>query len=975
MRSSARCEDARARRPGPGAEGARRGAVTRKTASKKRAAKKKAAKKKAAKKKATARTTKKTSTKKTGAAKKRAAAKKKASKKAAKKTTSRSASGAAPPDSGTARRPFRPAAGGKQLVIVESPAKAKTIGKYLGADFEVAASVGHVRDLPSKAPKGSKQPVPGVDLEDRFRPTYVILPGKQKTVAELRKKARSARDIWFATDLDREGEAIAWHLAQILGVEPSQAKRVVFNAITKEQVQKAFSEPRSIDENKVNAQQARRILDRIVGYQGSPFLWKKVARGLSAGRVQSVAVRMIVERERAIAAFVPDESWRFGVGLSPDLDGVERLRASYETFSSKRDEKGKPPSAKARTAWAFEHGGFFAVLWSLAGEKFELGCSADDPRDLSSEVRAAARALGLAETKIQTVEDPAGKGPARYRRTVTGRIAPGVRYRVSAVERKRTKSRPLPPFITSTLQIAASNQLGMSASRTMRIAQGLYEGVEVPGAGRVGLITYMRTDSTHLSGEALAMARKHVASAYGDRYLPTKPNRYASSNKDAQEAHEAIRPTDVARTPDALRGVLTPEQYKLYDLIWRRFVASQMVPAQWDQTAVLMERVDEDTGAVLRATGRTLAFDGFYRVLGVPGGGDEQTLPPLAEGDEVAPFAIEPEQRFSSPPPRYTEASLVKALEKEGIGRPSTYAQIISVIQDRGYVEQIDRRFHATDLGEVVTDKLVEAFPELMDIGYTRQMEAKLDAIEEEHADWVEMLEAFYADFARDLERALESTSHARAEIQPAPYACPKCGARTNYRFGRNGRFLSCSRYPDCDYAAPVDREGRAQLPERLDIACPEDGSPMVLRKGRFGPFVASVNYPETSFVLNLDRKGGIKLPSPPPLVTDLECPKCGAPMHLRRGKRGPWLGCSTFPKCRGRIAWKSLPDEQKRALEAALAEHEKKHPPVTIRRLDGTPIPEGTKVADLKLPGGAEALEIHPEAAAEASEGGAAGA
>ncbi|RMG99323.1 MAG: type I DNA topoisomerase [Deltaproteobacteria bacterium] len=851
---------------------------------------------------------------------------------------------------------------------MESPAKAKTIAKYLGPDFEVAASVGHVRDLPSKAPRGSKQPVPGVDLEHRFRPSYVILPGKQKTVAELRKKAREAQDIWFATDLDREGEAIAWHLAQILGVEPATAKRVVFNAITKDQVQRAFAHPHPIDENKVNAQQARRILDRIVGYQASPFLWKKVARGLSAGRVQSVAVRMIVEREREIAAFVPDESWRISAGLTPEIDGASALSAAYAEFVATPDEKGKPRSAKARQAFATERGGFFAVLWQLGGKRFELGCTADEPKDLSEEVRAAAEAVGLTDVRIATVEDPEGKGPARFRRTVTGRVDPAARYRVISIERKRTKTRPPAPFITSSLQIAAANQLGMSASRTMRIAQGLYEGVDVPGEGRVGLITYMRTDSTHLSGEALAMARSHIGRALGERYLPAKPNFFSSSNKDAQEAHEAIRPTDVARTPDKLRGVLTPEQWKLYDLVWRRFVASQMVPAEWDQTAVLFERADRATGAVLRATGRTLAFDGFYRVLGVPAGGDEQTLPPLAEGQEVAPFAIEPEQRFSNPPPRYTEASLVKALEAEGIGRPSTYAQIISVIQDRGYVEQIDRRFHATDLGEVVTDKLMEAFPELMDIGYTRQMEAKLDAIEEEHADWVEMLEAFYADFARDLERALEEMSHAKAEIQPAPYACPKCGARTQYRFGRNGRFLSCSRYPDCDYAAPIDRQGRPQLPERVDVACPEDGSPMVLRKGRFGPFLASENYPETSFVINLDRKGGIKYPSPPPLVTDLSCPKCGAPMHLRRGKRGPWLGCSTFPKCRGRIAWKSLPDDEKERLEAALAAHEKEHPQIVIRRLDGTPIPEGTKVSDLLIPGGAAELEIHPEAAREAA-------
>jgi len=478
----------------------------------------------------------------------------------------------------------------------------------------------------------------------------------------------------------------------------------------------------------------------------------------------------------------------------------------------------------------------------------------------------------------------------------------------------------------------------------------------------------MRTDSTHLSGEALSAVRGFVDEKYGRDFLPGTPNSFSSSNKDAQEAHEAIRPNDVTRHPDdirrKLRGPRAEAQAKLYDLIWRRFVSCQMTPAKWDATAVMLERSDEKTGAAVRATGRTLAFAGFYEVMGVPTASDEQTLPEVKEGDALAPFAVEPEQKFSSPPPRYSEASLVKTLEAEGIGRPSTYASIIQVIQDRNYVEQRDRRFYATDLGEVVTDKLVEAFPEIMDVGYTRQMEADLDEIEDAKVDWVEMLRTFYGKFAESLERAHEDLKHAKAEIQPAPYKCPECGSQTCYRFGKNGRFLSCTAYPECNYAAPIDRQGRPLLPERVDIKCPIDGSQMELRTGRFGPFVASVRYPETDYVLNLDKRGNIKYPAIPPVVTELECPKCEAPLNLRRGKRGPWLGCSRFPKCRGRMAWGSLDEELKEELEKELTAHEKKNPrPAIVRLSNGEVIPEGTPVRDLLIPGGVAQLELHPDA------------
>lgn len=868
-------------------------------------------------------------------------------------------------------KPFK-RGNGRQLVIVESPAKAKTINKYLGADFVVHASVGHVRDLPEKAPKGEKQPVPGVDLDHGFRPTYVVLSGKQKTVAELKRYAKDASEVWFATDLDREGEAIAWHLAQVLGIQPARAKRVVFNAITKTEVQKAFAHPRPIDEAKVNAQQARRILDRIVGYQASPLLWKKVARGLSAGRVQSVAVRLIVEREREIQAFVPDERWEVSALVTKAAVGdkgdkaIDKLAKGWTALLATRDEKGKPPTVKIKNGWLGEHQGFSAELVEIGGKKFELGCPADKPKDLTAEVKKVAEAVGLVQVAVDSTEDPSGKGPAKWLRTVAGKVAPGVRYEVSGIETRRTSTKPSPPFITSSLQIAAANQLGFTAQRTMRAAQALYEGVEIPGEGQVGLITYMRTDSTNLAPEAVDEARKFIGKL-GPKYLPDEPQRYSSSNKDAQEAHEAIRPTSVERKPEDVAAALTTDQARLYDLIWRRFVACQMVPAQWDSTAVTMTRADKKTGAVLRATGRVLAFDGFYRITGAPLASDEQTLPELAKKDTLGAFAIDALQKFGSPPPRYTEASLVKTMESEGIGRPSTYASIISVIQDRKYVEQVERRFHATDLGEVVTDKLTEAFPALIDVGYTRQMEAELDKIEDQAGDWVKMLKDFYGPFSRALEAAHEDMTHAKAEIQPALFKCPKCGSRTCYRFGRNGRFLSCTTYPECDYSAPIDREGRPQLPEMVDIACPDDGSQMELRNGRFGQFLASVNYPASTFVLNLDKKGGVKFPSMPPLVVDaLECPKCKSPMNLRRGKRGPWLGCSAFPKCRGRLAWTSVEESLQKQLEKQLEKHEKQHPPVVIKTLSGKPIAEGTPVQQLLVAGRAIELEIHPAAAKE---------
>ncbi|MEE9128972.1 MAG: DNA topoisomerase [Phycisphaerales bacterium] len=851
---------------------------------------------------------------------------------------------------------------GKHLVIVESPAKAKTINRYLGPDYVVQASIGHVRDLPAKAEKGSKQPVPGVDLDDNFKPTYVVLPDKKKTVAALKSAAKQALDVWFATDLDREGEAIAWHLTQELGIDPAQAKRVIFNAITKSEIQYAFKHPHTIDMYKVNAQQARRILDRIVGYQVSPLLWKKVARGLSAGRVQSVAARLIVDREREIRGFVPDENWRLTARLSLDPSAAAELVDKWRQFQAKVDGNGKGPTIKSQNAWLTEHRCIKAELVELDGEKFELRCKAKHPRDLTGQVKRVAEATGLVDVKVTATDNPDGKGPARTLRTVTGRVDPAARYRVKSIQTKRITSKPPAPFITASLQATAATAFGYAAERTMRTAQALYEGVSVPGEGQVGLITYMRTDSTHLSQEAAAAVRDYISDKFGRRYLPEQATVHNRSTK-AQEAHEAIRPTDVRRHPKDVAHALRDDQLKLYRLIWTRFVACQMVPAEWDSTTVHLARSDESTGAVFKTGGRVLTFDGFYRAAGVPAASDEQILPNLEEQDELAAFSIDPEQLFTSPPPRFTEASLIKSLEAEGIGRPSTYASIIRVIQDRKYVEQIDRRFHATDLGEVVTDKLVEGFPRLMEISYTRHLEEKLDRIEEQHTDWITMLGEFYDRFSASLEKAHETMTHAKAEKQPAIYECPKCGSSTCYRFGKNGRFLSCMSYPDCDYAAPIDREGRPMLPERVNVACPEDGSPMVLRTGRFGKFLASVNYPDVKCVVNLDKHEQIKYPSPPPVLTALKCPKCESPLYLRRGKRGPWLGCSKFPKCRGRMRWTTLEETMRNKLAAELEAHEKANPQGVIRTLAGHVIPEGTPISELIIPGGVAELQIHPAA------------
>jgi DNA topoisomerase-1 len=830
---------------------------------------------------------------------------------------------------------------GKQLVIVESPAKAQTLNKYLGPNYVVMASVGHVRDLPDRNPKGVKDPVPGVDLKNGFKPSYAVIRGKESTVTALKRASKKAAGLWLATDLDREGEAIAWHLVEALQVNPEETKRVVFNAITKSEIEKAFRSPRKINMAKVNAQQARRVLDRIVGYQVSPLLWRKVAGGLSAGRVQSVAVRLVVEREREIEAFIPEEYWKVTGCFTTHPDRAPLLAGEWLQWLSEISGKknGRKPNGKTvseKNEWLSSHASFSAELVEVDGTKIESR--------RFDKVLEAARRAGFHLDDQRITENPNAKAPANRLVQLIGHLETGPRWTVKTIQTKRTKSRPYAPFITSTLQQAAANQLDFSAQMTMGIAQNLYEGVNLEGMGSVGLITYMRTDSTHVSPEALQMVREYIASNHGEPYLPPAPNTFTSSNKSAQEAHEAIRPTDVHLTPGRVRSSLKESHYKLYKLIWERFVASQMTDAQWDATSVLVSGEDEKGELLFKATGRVLVFDGYHRITGIPNASEEATLPPLAEGKELGAFQVDPVQYFTSPPPRYTEASLVRKLEAEGIGRPSTYAQIIQVIQNRKYVEKIRNRFYATDLGKVVTDKLVEAFPEIMQVGYTRDMEQQLDDIEDKHADWVEMLHGFYEPFHQSLESAYEVLAHAKAETQPASHICPQCGGHTVYRFGKKGRFLSCARYPKCKFAAPVDRDGNPVAPEQTDIACPKCESPMLLRRGRFGLFLSCLRYPECDGIVNLDKKGLIAAPKTPPLATDLSCPKCNAPMNLRRGARGPWLSCSKFPKCRGRIGWSTLEESGRKTLENALQEHERRNPLPMVHKIDGTVVSEGYK-------------------------------
>jgi DNA topoisomerase-1 len=750
----------------------------------------------------------------------------------------------------------------KSLVIVESPAKARTINKYLGPGFEVKASMGHVRDLPSKGLN--------VDIENNFEPTYEITPGKKRTVISLKAAAKKCRDLYLATDLDREGEAIAWHLAQILGVPEEKTYRVIFNAITQSAIKRAFAEPGKLDIDKVMAQQARRILDRIVGYQISPLLWKKVARGLSAGRVQSVAVKMVVEREREIGQFKPNEYWLIPAVFTADFQ--KDYHQKWLDFVTPKSENDKPPTVAEQSKWLVEHNAFKAELDKVGDEKFEVSNK--------NEAERIYNALKDAEFKLADIQT------------------------------KESVSRPSPPFITSALQQTAANQLGFAAKRTMRVAQQLYEGIDVGSMGFLGLITYMRTDSTHLSGEAIKEVRNYINTHLGGDYLPERANIYASK-KSAQQAHEAIRPTDVDFTPSDIKPFVTDEQFKLYDLIWRRFVACQMAPAKWDVTNLGIVAESSIGRCWYKSTGRVLVFDGFSKIWSTAS--NEQQLPEVKVGQALAVVDIRSEQHFTKGPARYTEGSLVKALEKEGIGRPSTYAAIISTIQERGYVEQTKKRFFATDLGEVVTDKLNEYFPKIMDIAFTRYMEEQLDKIEEQHLGWLGVLREFYEPFKRSLETATKEMKHAKAEVAPSEYKCPKCEKPLVYRFGKNGKFLSCSAYPKCKFACPCDREGRMIEEKLSEHKCPVCSNLMVYRRGRFGPFLGCSDYPNCKTTLKLDKQGNVLPLRPAPEPTGIKCYKCkDGELVVRVSKKGPFLGCNRFPKCRTIISHKQL-DKLKR--------------------------------------------------------------
>jgi DNA topoisomerase-1 len=732
----------------------------------------------------------------------------------------------------------------KNLVIVESPAKAKTINKYLGPEFEVAASKGHVRDLPMKEF--------GIDIEKGWVPTYRPLQDRKDVLAALKKQAAKADAVYLAPDPDREGEAIAWHLKEALGLDESRIRRVTFNEITKRAIQDAFKHPGAIDMDRVAAQEARRFLDRVVGYKLSPLLRKKVTKGLSAGRVQSVAVRLIVEREREIQAFKPEEFWKITALLAPEGTVEKPIKPKPKAPAKKKREAQEESASEATALPEVPGGAFLAELAEWAGKKFESHTEA--------ETQAIVAALA------------------------------GASYTVAKVEQKDRVEKAPAPFTTSTLQQQASIRLRYTAKRTMMLAQRLYEGVELGGEGSVALITYMRTDSTRISDDALKPCREHIEKNYGNTYLPKDPNRFASG-KNAQEAHEAIRPTDLAYTPEKIAKYLPQELLKLYTLIYNRFVACQMSPAVFAVTNVEVRAAE----GLFKAQGKILKFDGYRRVLPPAGKQEDALLPLLHEKEPLDRLELVPTQHFTQPPPRYSEASLVKSLEKEGIGRPSTYATIISKIQERGYVEAKERRFFATELGMVVTDLLVEHFPKVMDLKFTGHMEEEFDQIESRKAHRDEVLSEFWEPFRQALEVA--KTKMQTVKGAETNETCPQCGKPMVVRYAsKSGRsFLGCSGYPDCKYTKPTDGDGKA-APVETEHACPTCGKPMMQRMGSRGPFLGCSGYPECRTTMNFDNEGKPVLASRP---TEHSCDKCGKPMVLREGPRGPFLACTGYPKCR----------------------------------------------------------------------------
>ncbi|MEZ5427226.1 MAG: type I DNA topoisomerase [Pyrinomonadaceae bacterium] len=748
----------------------------------------------------------------------------------------------------------------KNLVIVESPAKAKTINKYLGNDYKVLASIGHIKDLPSKEL--------GVDVENNFEPTYVVIPDKKKrnnkkTVAELKKAAKASEAIYLAADPDREGEAICQHLAEeIVPKRPAKPVfRVMFNEITKNAIKEAFKEPKQIDQNLVDAQQARRVLDRLVGYKVSPILWKTIGGRLSAGRVQTVAVRLVVEREREIEAFVKTEYWSIIANLAAAL----------------------PPNFDAR-------------LYKIEDKTLKTGNFDQDVKKSEIHIDNEKQAKEIAAEAEK--ED----------------------FTVESVTTKERKRNPTPPFITSKLQQEASRKLGFSVKKTMMVAQKLYEGVNIGKEGSVGLITYMRSDSTRISDAALGDIRSFIDDEYGKDYLPEKPNFYRSK-KGAQDAHEAIRPTDARRAPEDLRQFLSPDEFRLYRLIWQRTVASQMTPAIFDQTTI-----DIKAGRfTFRATGSVQKFDGFLKIYqegrdDTPANDEEddeaeRTLPKVEKGERLTLNKITPNQHFTEPPPRYTEATLVKALEEKGIGRPSTYSAIMTTIQEREYVEKIEGRFHPTGLGTTVNDLLVASFAQIFDTAYTAKMEEDLDKIEDGELDWRSAMRDFYERFSKNLAKAEESIKDKKKMSIPTNEICEKCGSGMVIKFGRFGQFLACENYPECKTTREVsastskasDQKGDAATAKTSDAGAAEEsvepcelcGKEMALKRGRFGAFYGCTGYPDCKNIRKIDKKSGETVKSPPPVELDETCPVDGAKLVERSGRYGKFISCSNYPKCK----------------------------------------------------------------------------
>jgi DNA topoisomerase-1 len=736
----------------------------------------------------------------------------------------------------------------KSLVIVESPAKAKTIQKYLGDSFDVAASKGHIRDLPK-----SKF---GIDIEAGWIPTYRNLSDRKEELTALKKLAAKADMVYLAPDPDREGEAIAWHLSEALDLDPKKTMRVTFNEITKKAVTEAFNSPSAINMGLVNAQEARRFLDRVVGYNLSPLLSRVLARELSAGRVQSVAVRLIVDREKEIQAFKPEEYWRIIATLST------QGKATKKNLLTVKKAKGSEKETEDEDE---------------ADPEIEAGAAEETPS--SNDLPEGVFKAELNEwdgKKFSTVNEESTLEIANILEKGT--------YEVSKLEQKDREEKAPPPFTTSTLQQQASIRMRYTAKRTMGIAQRLYQGVDLGSEGSVALITYMRTDSTRVSDDALKACRELITTTHGADYVPTNPNKFASG-KSAQEAHEAVRPTDLSYTPEKVAALIPLEQSKLYALIYNRFVASQMKPAIFSVTQV---EVTCDKG-LFKAQGKILKFAGFRKVL-APGGKQEDTmLPDLKEKQKLNLQELVGSQHFTQPPSRYGEASLVKVLEKEGIGRPSTYATIISKIQERFYVEVKERRFFATDIGIKVIDLLVEYFPTVMDLKFTSQMEEELDQIETNVVPRNKVLDDFFAPFS-------SSMTDAKEKMPGAMEKCPQCGKEIIERYSRRGRFYGCAGYPECNYIKRAEGVEPREKPVLTEHICPSCGKQMLQRSGKTGPFLGCSGYPDCKTTMNFDPEGVPVVTTKP---TEHMCEKCSKPMVIREGKRGPFLACTGYPKCK----------------------------------------------------------------------------